>query len=118
MKMGFERSTEQQSRLGDLLWDVHAAGAKIVEFTAGRGFEEFAANEALRAAVGSMLAIMMDGLGAIRTEFPAEFARMEDAPALLGVKLDGDQKVWRAAEETVPPVVAQARELLDAWHQG
>ena len=116
-KMGFEQTAEQQSRLGDLLWDVHAAGGKIVEFTAARGFEDFAESDVLRSVVRSMLGIMVTGLDAVRSEFPTEFGRLDDAPALLKASLDEDAKVWRMVEETVPAVAGQVRELLEDWHQ-
>ena len=121
-KMGFERAGEQeQVKLGELLWDVHAAGMKIVEFTSGRDFEEFAANELLRSVVASMFGIIADALRQVQAQFPDEFAKISNGNRLIETDTAAstlpDEKVWRIVEELIPELVAEARTLLEDWHQ-
>jgi hypothetical protein len=80
VKMGFERAGElEQVKLGDCLWDVHAAGMKLLEFTSGRSFEEYSESELLQSVVSTMLKIMADRLEQMRRQFPTEFAKIDDA---------------------------------------
>ena len=121
-KMGFERAGElEQAKLGELLWDVHAAGMKIVEFTGGRDFAEFAGSALLQQVVASMLKIIGDALGQVRAQFPDEFAKVSNGNRLIetGAAVDtlAAEKVWRLVEEGVPELVAEARTLLEEWHQ-
>lgn len=121
-KMGFERAGElEQVKLGELLWDIHAAGMKIVEFTSGRDYEEFAGNELLRSVVASMLAIIADSLRQLLAQFPEEFAKISNGNRLMEVGLvaasTSEEKVWRVVEEQVPELVAEARAVLEEWHQ-
>jgi len=118
-KMGFEHASEQaQTRLGDLLWDAHAAGSKLLEFTAGRSFEEFSESEPLRAAAQAMLTIMAQSLTAISREFPAEFAKLDaDTSNIREFIPASDSSLWTAVQ-SAPEVVADVQTLLDQWHQG
>ena len=118
-KMGFERAGElEQVKLGELLWDVHAAGMKIVEFTAQRDYEEFAGNELLRSVVGSMLGIIANALGQMREQFPEEFAKISHGNRLIeSASVTDAEKLWRMVEELVPELVAEARGVLEDWHQ-
>ena len=120
--MGFERAGElEQVKLGELLWDMHAAGMKIVEFTGGRDFEEFAGSELLQQVVASMLKIIGDALGQVRAQFPDEFAKVSNGNRLIetgaAAETMTDEKVWRVVEELVPELVAEVRALLEEWHQ-
>ena len=119
VKMGFERAGElEQVKLGDCLWDVHAAGMKLLEFTTGRRFEEYCQSELLQSVVSTMLGIMADRLEQMRRQFPAEFAKIDDAPRLIEAAESTDQpKVWRVVEESIPEAVAQARAVLEHWHE-
>ena len=118
-KMGFERGGEQQARLGELLWEVHAAGGKIVEFTQGRSFVDYAESEVLRAVVLKMLGIMAEALNEMRRGFPEEFSKLAGAERIAEVcAAPAEAKVWKVVEEVVPELVGQAREMLEAWHQG
>ena len=124
VKMGFEQAgSRAQVGVGDDLWEMHAAGAKIVEFTAGRSEEAFAGNEALRAAVRSMLALMGEALGRLGKAAP-ELATKLDGPDLLElcVKLDagegGDAEVWNFVQRALPELHGRAAEELAAWHEG
>ncbi len=116
-KMGFEQAgSQQQTRLGDCLWDAHAAGGKIVEFTTGRSFAEFEDNELLRSVVGKMLEIMTDALTELRRHHPDEFAKLNGATALIE-RGAGDGEVWRVVKDVVPELTVQIQTRLEEWHQ-
>ena len=118
-KMGFERGGEQQARLGELLWEIHAAGEKIVEFTQGRVFADYAENEVLRAVVEKMLGIMGEALNEMRRGFPEQFAKLAGAERIAEAgAAPAEAKAWKVVEEVVPELVGQAREMLEEWHQG
>jgi uncharacterized protein with HEPN domain len=119
VKMGFERAGElEQVKLGDCLWDVHAAGMKLLEFTSGRSFEEYSESELLQSVVSTMLKIMADRLEQMRRQFPTEFAKIDDASRLIEAAESTNQpKVWRVVEESIPETVAQARAVLEHWHE-
>lgn len=118
-KMGFEHAAEQeQVKLGELLWDVHAAGMKIVEFTSGRDHDDFAESELLQSVVTSMLGIIADSLRQLHAQFPGEFAKISNGNRLIdAASLTAPDKLWRLIEEQIPELVAEARALLEDWHQ-
>ncbi len=121
-KMGFERATgQEQARLGELLWDVHAAGLKIVEFTTNRDFKEFAGNVLLRTVVAKMLSLIADGLDQLQAQFPSEFAKISNANRLIETGIQAEtlsaDKLWQVVEELIPELVAEARAILEDWHQ-
>ena len=121
-KMGFERAGEQeQLKLGELLWDVHAAGMKIVEFTSGRDLADFADNELLRSVVAKMLGLIADALHQVQAQFPDEFTKISNGNKLIETGAAAEtlsgEKVWRVVEELIPELVAEARTLLEDWHQ-
>lgn len=116
-KMGFERAGElEQVKLGDLLWDVHAAGMKLLEFTAGRELAGYEESELLQQVVGALLGIMGDRLGQMERQFPTEFAKIDGARRLMAVPGEAGEKVWRVVEEVVPEAVEQVRAVLEEWH--
>lgn len=118
VRMGFER-TEAQTRLGDVLWDLHAAGAKVLEFTEGRAWAEYEESELLQAFCLKMLVIMTDCLRELRLKFPEESARVPGTEALVEVtETTGSAKVWRVIEESLPGVVGEAHRMLAEWHGG
>jgi uncharacterized protein with HEPN domain len=117
VKMGFERQgAEAQVRLGDCLWDAHAAGMKILEFTAGRSFEEYRDSELLRSVVEKMLEIMIEALVEMRRHFSEEFTKLDGGSRLIEAR-DADGEVWQVVKDVVPEMVAQLQTMLDEWHQ-
>ncbi len=118
-KMGFERAGElEQVKLGDCLWEIHAAGMKLLEFTTGRSFEDFSESELLQSVVRSMLEIIVSRLEDVRAGFPAEFAKLADAErVIVGAAVVDETKTWKLVEENVPELVEQARTLLEQWHE-
>jgi uncharacterized protein with HEPN domain len=118
--MGFEGAVPQQAGLGDFLWEAHAAGAKALEFTAGRGFEEYGEHEVLRAAVESMLRIVGASLADVQEYFPDEAAKIERAGEAVALRArlgtGADAEVWRFVRDTLPMLVAEVQVSLEEWH--
>jgi uncharacterized protein with HEPN domain len=120
-KMGFEDAgVQQQAGLGDFLWDAHAAGTKVLDFTAGRTSEEYAAHEVLRAAVESMLQIVAAALEDVQEYFPQEFARIEHAGTMITLRgllgTGADTAVWSFVQESLPALMGEVAVLLEDWH--
>ena len=121
-KMGFERAGElEQVKLGELLWDTHAASMKIVEFTTGRDYEDFTTNELLRSVVASMLTIIGNALHQLQSQFPDEFAKLSNGNRLIEAASAAtalpEDKLWRIVEEQIPDLVSESRAVLEDWHQ-
>ena len=117
-KMGYEgKAAAAQVAVGDDLWEMHAAGMKIVEFTAGGTLAGFLAHEALRAAVRAMLGLMGDALGRLRKMAPATAAKL-DGPDLLQLceRMDtvGDAAVWAFVQAALPELLARTQTELAA----
>ena len=122
VKMGFEQAAwRAQASVGDDLWEMHAAGEKILEFTAGGDLAGFEAHEALRAAVRVMLGLMGEALGRLGRAAP-ELAAKLDGPDLL--QLWGrmneaeDGEVWGFVRAALPELLARTQTELAAWHEG
>lgn len=126
VKMGFEGAGAADGGVGDLLWVVHAASVKILEFSAGNSLETFENDDLLRAAVGQMLVICGDQLGRMQRSFPEEFGKLEHGVQVIALADDlqvdssavGSERVWRMVDEVVPDLMLQSRDLLEAWHGG
>lgn len=121
VRMGFEHlSAQQQSRLGECLWDAHAAGAKILELTAGGTYQQFAEHQALQEFVATMIGLVADALTELRRDYPTESQALGGtAPTLLLAesRSAGDcAATWRLVEETLPALVEQLAERLEQWH--
>ncbi len=119
-KMGLEGATRQQAGLGDFLWEAHAAGAKALEFTAGRSFNDYSEHEVLRAAVESMLRIVAASLEDVREYFPDEAAKMPHAAEAIALRerlgTEEDAEVWGFVQGSLPELVAEVQVLLEEWH--
>ncbi len=117
-KMGFEGKTAAvQASVGEDLWEVHSAGGKIGEFTAGRGWEDFAESEMLRAVVRSMLEVMAGGLGRVMVAAPELGARL-GGDVVMGLGAAGDKEVWRFVRDGLGELMVRVRTELEAWHEG
>ena len=120
--MGYEGKTAAaQVSTGDDLWEMHAAGSKIIEFTTGRVPADFEASEALRALVRSMLGVMGEDLGRLGKTAPELAARL-DGPDLLELcarletALNGE--LWEFVQAALPELLARTEAELSAWHEG
>ena len=124
LKMGFEgRAAAAQVAVGDDLWELHAAGSRVVGFTAGRQLAEYAASEALQAAVRVMLELMGSALGRLEKTAPELAARL-DGPDLLELCAQmqeakaRDEEVWGFVQAALPELLARTETELTAWHEG
>jgi uncharacterized protein with HEPN domain len=127
VRMGYEgREQARQATVGDDLWQLHAAGAKIAEFTSGCSSPEFAAHEVLRAAVERMLVLMAEAYTRLHqsdADLAAKFPNGTQLAALAN-RLDTSDgavppdEVWAFLEDSLPGLIAQAQDELERWHQG
>ena len=121
-KMGYEgKAAAAQASTGDDLWEMHAAGARILDFTAGGDLAGFAAHEALRAAVRAMLGLMGQAFERLQTTAP-ELAAKLDGPDLLELcartEEATDAEVWAFVHAALPELLARTQTELAAWHEG
>ncbi len=122
--MGFEgKSAAAQASIGDDLWEMHAAGEKLAQFTEGRTLEDYAESEVLRAVVASMLGVMGGALERLAKAAPECAARV-DGPDLLalcfglGKGTAEPVEAWGFVRHALPELRARVLTELDAWHQG
>ena len=91
-KMGYEgKAAAAQASTGDDLWEMHAAGTRILDFTAGGDLAGFAAHE-------------LDGPDLLEL-----CARMQEAT---------DAEVWAFVHAALPELLARTQTELAAWHEG
>ena len=69
-----------------LLADVTAACASIESFVAGRSFDDYVANELLRAAVERKFGIVGEALTRLQATDPSAFDAIEDAALIVGLR--------------------------------
>jgi uncharacterized protein with HEPN domain len=105
------------------LWDAHAAGAKILELTDGRSFEEFAVHPPLQEFATTMIGIMGDALRELQRLYPAEADAIREAKPVIafadGVAAGSVEPdvLWKFLRETLPALLGEIRERLEQWHQ-
>ena len=124
-KMGYEgKAAQAQVSLGDDLWELHSAAAKITEVTAGRTLADYDESEVLRAVVTSMLRLMEAAALRIAKHSPELASRLEQRYELhvlverLSVEtLVSDADVWRFVQDLLPGLAAGAATELDRWHE-
>ena len=122
IKMGFEgKAAAAQASTGDDLWEMHAAGAKIVEFTTGRGLADFDENPALQAAVRAILEVMGKALDRLKMTAPEITAKL-DGPDLLDLctrlEAASNAELWAFVQAALPELLARTEAELSAWHEG
>jgi len=122
-KMGFE-GRQAQASLGDDLWELHAAAAKVTDFTAGRSLHEFEELDVLRAAVASMLRLMDAAAGRIAAqsqEIASRLEAREELHRLIDLPMADEEpdvaKTWQFVTESLPSLLASAATELEAWHE-
>ena len=132
-KMGFEgRSAQAQASLGEDLWDLHAATAKLTEFTAGRTLADFEGSALLRELTRSLLGLIAASAGRIASQSPEIVARLfsgvqpgaalEELHRLAGDIAAGDDAAekarWFYVQDALPALFGNAATELEAWHEG
>ena len=88
------------------LWDANSAVEKIARFTAGRSFEDYLADEMLRAAVERQFEIIGEALIAVRRVAPDTAAQIPDLARIIafrnilihGYATVDDRLVWGIVE--------------------
>jgi uncharacterized protein with HEPN domain len=93
-----------------LLWDARDAAATVINFTASKDFNEYAADPLLSAAVERKLEIVGEALGQLRRVAPSIAARIPDLAKIIafrnllihGYAAVDPARVWRIVQEDLP----------------
>lgn len=104
-----------------LLQDIVDASSAIQSFTQGRTFDEYGRDLMLRSAVERQFEIVGEALRRLLAIDAALAARISDQQTIIafrniiahGYDVLDDRVVWGVIEEDVPPLIAEARALLD-----
>ena len=88
------------------LWDARRAAERIARFTAGRGFEDYLADDMLRAAVERQFEVIGEAFAGLRRADPALAAAVPDLPRIVafrnilihGYATVDDRLVWGVVE--------------------
>lgn len=124
LRMGFENlPAQQQARVGECLWDAHAAVSKILEMTAGGSFEKFAEHQPLQEFVATMIGITRDALRELERIDPAEADAIRDVRATIAfadsitAHAANPAAIWKFLSESLPTLLMEISERLEQWHQ-
>ena len=104
------------------LWDARRAAERITRFTAGRGYDDYLADEMLRSAVERQFEIVGEALAGLRRVTPELAAGIPDLPRIVafrnvlihGYATVDDRLVWGVIEGDLPRLLALLSRLLDA----
>lgn len=126
VRMGYEEKTNATPvQVGDDLWEMHGAGARLLEFCAGRSVGDYERMEVLRAAVTMLLDVMDAAARRVERHSAETAARLSGVGALhevmgrLGAEGDASgEGIWRFIESGLPELVGSAAEELQRWHEG
>ena len=102
------------------LWDVQRAAERIVPFTAGRGFDDYVADEMLSAATERQFEIIGEAFVQLRRRAPDVAALIPELPQIIGfrnllIHAYGDvdaRQVWDTIENDLPRLLQIVSELL------
>jgi uncharacterized protein with HEPN domain len=104
-----------------LLWDAQEAAERIGRFTAGRSFDDYLADDMLRAAVERQFEIIGEAFASLRRTDPALAEDIQELPRIIAfrnVLIHGyatvDPKVWGVIENHLPALRAAIAHLLGA----
>ena len=103
-----------------LVWDALRSGDFVAEFTAGRSFEDYAADPMLRSAVERQFEIVGGALAQLGKLDPALAAGIPDLRRIVGFRhilahgyaAVDDRVVWGVVEGNLPSLRACLRALL------
>ncbi|MBL8778201.1 MAG: DUF86 domain-containing protein [Acidimicrobiales bacterium] len=107
--------------LGAFLWDARQAAGLIVEFLAGRSWDDYENDALVRSAVERQFEIVGEALNQFGQTAPDLVERIPDLPRIVAfrnvliheyTKID-DRIVWEVAAERVPALIALFDELID-----
>ena len=102
------------------LWDARQAAERVVEFVAGRTWQEYAGDVLLRSAVERQFEIVGEALNKLRAADDAIAAEIADLPRIVafrnllihGYATIDDALVWEIATERAELLVATLKRLL------
>ena len=98
------------------LWDARRAAERIARFTAGRSFDDYLADDMLRAAVERQFEVIGEAFAGLRRADPALASTIPDLPRIVafrnvlvhGYATVDDRLVWGVVERDL----AGLREIL------
>ncbi len=103
------------------LWDARDAAAAILEFVAGKTFEDYASDRLLRSAVERQFEIIGEALNQLCKIEPEWGDRIPDVPQIIafrnvlihGYASVNDLTVWGTIDESLPTLYETVTSLLD-----
>lgn len=103
------------------LWDAREAAAAILEFVAGKTFEDYTNERLLRSAVERQFEIIGEALNQLCKIEPQWAERIPDVPQIIafrnvlihGYASVNDLTVWRTIDESLPALYETVTCLLD-----
>jgi uncharacterized protein with HEPN domain len=103
------------------LWDAREAAAAILEFVAGKTFEDYSNDRLLRSAVERQFEIIGEALNQLCKIEPLWADRIPDVPQIIafrnvlihGYASVNDLTVWRTIGEFLPTLYETVTGLLD-----
>ena len=102
------------------LYDIQQAAARIAQFTAGKGFDDYSSDAMLRAAVERQFEIIGEGLAQLVKLDPSIAARISEYRRIIAFRnilIHGyadvdDRLVWDILETRLPLLRREAEALL------
>jgi uncharacterized protein with HEPN domain len=103
-----------------LLWDAVKASDLILEFSAGKTFEDYKANAQLRSAVERQFEIIGEALNRLSRLDPEAALEIEDLPRIVafrnilihGYASVDDALVWQLLTDRLPKLADLLRDLM------
>ena len=102
------------------LWDARRAAERIARFTAGRSFDDYLADDMLRAAVERQFEVIGEAFAGLRRADPALAAAIPDLPRIVafrnilihGYATVDDRLVWGVVERDLAGLQEAIARLL------
>jgi uncharacterized protein with HEPN domain len=102
------------------LYDIQQAAAKLIHFSAGKDYSDYAADPLLRSAVERQFEIIGEALRCLAKEDPATASRIADyrqVVAFRNILIHGyaqvdDGIVWDILTSKLPPLIKDVESLL------
>ena len=102
------------------LWDARRAAERIARFTAGRSFDDYLADEMLRAAVERQFEVIGEAFTGLRRADPALASAIPDLPRIVafrnilihGYATVDDRLVWGVVERDLAGLQGAIARLL------
>jgi uncharacterized protein with HEPN domain len=110
---------------GKYLWDAHTAAERIARFTAGRTFDDYVADDLLRAAVERQFEIIGEAFAGLRRNDPLLAERIPDLARIIAFRnvlihayaTVDDRLVWDVVEQELSALRSAIAKLRGAEPQ-